>query len=382
LTFALLIFILTGEAFLRTFRPQKTYSTLLSLTGEQYREGEFIPFTLKPNYKAKMPSMEFPGKFVSKTTNSFGLRGKEITLDKPAGIKRILILGDSYTFGLYVGDDETYPAVLENLFLRDSEKVEVINAGYADGWSPDEHYAWLVNKGLRFKPDLVIYGFFIGNDIDGINESTWKERDKNGLPTKIINNSIYIDKFGRIRSKVKDNKTVGVEFVYKIPIIRESHLAIFFARIIETMTKKFEKQYANNGWGENPFEFILEEKSNEENSKREKLFQKLVKGMNSVAAENQAKFLLLMITINFQVDNSLLPKVIGNNNYSVKRNYFEEIKPILKENKIYYLDLLEEMRQNPSKYFPDNGEVHFNSKGHEFTANMLKETIDRMNLLK
>ncbi len=33
--------------------------------------------------------------------------------------------------------------------------------------------------------------------------------DKRGLPIKVINEDIYVDEHGIIRSKVKDEKTVG-----------------------------------------------------------------------------------------------------------------------------------------------------------------------------
>ena len=209
----LLIFLLIVSAFLeiaiRILRPQMTYSRLLLLTGEQYVKGGSIPFTLKPNYRALQPSQEYPEKMVKITTNSLGLRGKELRIGKAGGVKRILTLGDSYTFGVCVEDWETYPAVLERILNERGQKVEVVNAGYADGWSPDEHYVWLTKEGLKFKPDLILYGFFIGNDITDINLKNWVALDKKGLPTKIVNPNIYIDKLGRIRSRINDLKTVG-----------------------------------------------------------------------------------------------------------------------------------------------------------------------------
>lgn len=228
-------FLLAGvisEFAIRWMRPQMTFSRLTELLGEQYTTGDFIPFTLKPNYSAKSPSQEFSGKYVTVSTNKFGLRGKEISKAKPEKTKRILVLGDSYTFGVYVENYETYPWVLERFYNEDtrrSDKIEVINAGYADGWSPDEHYAWLVNRGLEFQPDIIVYGFFIGNDIppNGERKEYWVKYDNKNLPTKIVNTNICIDAFGRIKSKVKDDKTIGVEKIYSIPIVRESHLLIY-----------------------------------------------------------------------------------------------------------------------------------------------------------
>ena len=109
--------------------------------------------------------------------------------------------------------------MLEQLLGKEGYKVEVLNAGYTDGWSPDEHYVWLVHKGLKFQPDIIIYGSFIGNDIDGIIPENWVEKNDRSLPNKIVNNLITVDQFGRIRSKNADNKTVGTDYIYKIPIL-------------------------------------------------------------------------------------------------------------------------------------------------------------------
>lgn len=56
--------------------------------------------------------MEHPGRYVSITTNADGLRGRR-ELDPSK--QKVLVLGDSYTFGVYVDDDETYPAILNQL---------------------------------------------------------------------------------------------------------------------------------------------------------------------------------------------------------------------------------------------------------------------------
>lgn len=75
LVLAALLATLSSEALVRSFKPQMTYSRLQVMVGDQYAPGEFIPFTLKANYQARMPSMESPGQTVSVSTNSFGLRG-------------------------------------------------------------------------------------------------------------------------------------------------------------------------------------------------------------------------------------------------------------------------------------------------------------------
>ncbi len=331
------------EVMIRLIKPQLTYSTLLLLTGEQYVPSDIIPFSLKANYQSFQPSQEFSGKMVKIKTNSLGLRGRETTYNKPVGVKRILILGDSYTFGVYVEGEENYPSRLEKILQQQGKKIEVINAGYADGWSPDEHYVWLTKKGINFKPDLIIYGFFIGNDLTDINTDHWVDIDYNGLPKKIKNPDIYIDKTGRIRSKVKDAKTIEVKSIYNIPILRESHLLILLAKKIDYWRALASNHSSDRGWGEEPFPFILKEKNDEKMSSQEMNFLNIIKGMAEVARKNDAEFLILEIPLNFQVDPSFTKIVLGKQ-VSIKRDYFSEINPKLERLGIKYLNLLDKMK--------------------------------------
>ena len=88
------------------------------------------------------------------STNSKGIRGPEYSYDKAPGKKRILILGDSFTFGDEVSDAQTYPHYLQTL-LPDSE---FINLG-VHGYGHDQMLLYLEEEGLRYHPDLVILGF-------------------------------------------------------------------------------------------------------------------------------------------------------------------------------------------------------------------------------
>ncbi len=58
-------------------------------------------------------------------TNSRGLRDKEYDLNKTEGKKRIVIVGDSFTWGFGVNDDEIYSERLESMLSN----TEVINLG-------------------------------------------------------------------------------------------------------------------------------------------------------------------------------------------------------------------------------------------------------------
>jgi hypothetical protein len=94
--------------------------------------------------------------FADKTLNSdrFGLRGARDHSDFPGRAVRILVLGDSFTFGEGVSDDETYSAFLE-ASLPD---VEVLNGG-VHGYGHDQMLLALEDLGPKVHPDLVLLGF-------------------------------------------------------------------------------------------------------------------------------------------------------------------------------------------------------------------------------
>ena len=97
------------------------------------------------------------------TTNSKHLRDREYTYEKPEGWKRILVLGDSFTWGYGVANDDIFTEVLEERFENEGKQWEVLNAGVS-GWGTDQEYLYYVRDGVKFTPDIVVLAFYIGND--------------------------------------------------------------------------------------------------------------------------------------------------------------------------------------------------------------------------
>jgi hypothetical protein len=91
------------------------------------------------------------------TANSRGIRGRvEHEPGRRPGVRRVVVVGDSFTFGEGVGDDETFPARLQG---RLGPGVEVINLG-VHGYGHDQMLIHLREEGLRYEPDLVILGYY------------------------------------------------------------------------------------------------------------------------------------------------------------------------------------------------------------------------------
>lgn len=90
--------------------------------------------------------------------NRHGTRGADFAVPKPAGVLRLLSLGDSRTFGWGLAEEQTYSARLQALlqdYVGDRRRVEVINAG-VNAWSYQQMELYFRHVALGFQPDVVI----------------------------------------------------------------------------------------------------------------------------------------------------------------------------------------------------------------------------------
>ena len=106
-------------------------------------------------------------------TNGWGFRDVERQVKKSPNIKRILVLGDSFTFGAGVKRAaDLYPALLES---RLGSAWEVINTGRR-GLSTAQQLDYLLDQGLALEPDLLIVGHVL-NDVETEGMQEELERD-------------------------------------------------------------------------------------------------------------------------------------------------------------------------------------------------------------
>ena len=98
--------------------------------------------------------------------NNFGMRGPDITQDKPNDTYRIIIIGGSTTYGSgSTSDKTTIPGFLQEKIDNSGidQKVQVINAGIMGSTSIEEVHR-IKNDLVNFDPDMIII-------YDGVNDA-------------------------------------------------------------------------------------------------------------------------------------------------------------------------------------------------------------------
>lgn len=144
---------------------------------------EYI-FTLAENARTRFEFKvtEEETKEVAWNTSSQGLRDRDFGPKQP-GETRILLLGDSFTMGHTVDEEDTIGRLLER---RLAEKAllpspTVINGGMS-GAGVWQQWGILRDKGLALEPDWVILQVFMPNDIDNALEIVGKKPRAYNLP--------------------------------------------------------------------------------------------------------------------------------------------------------------------------------------------------------
>jgi lysophospholipase L1-like esterase len=158
-----------------------------------------------------------PGEFSHNPTwtialNSEGFRGTDFETAHHTQV-RVACVGDSWTFGMNVDQDRTYPAQLEMRLAAAHPKTtyEVMNFGVL-GYSSFQGLQLLSHRVLALHPDIVVIGF-------GMNDSEVAGyRDKDVIATKAA----------PLTRRMKDAVTDGAKDLETYKLLKYSALALKF----------------------------------------------------------------------------------------------------------------------------------------------------------
>ncbi len=156
LAISLLVSLLVGEIVLRVVGVKPLYVNPEQGTFWEYDSR--LGWHHRPGQRGRFAKEQFD---TSVLINQHGLRDHDYPEQRVEGMERVLVLGDSFTWGFGVEQEQIFTEVIE----KSEQDLEVINAGVS-GYSPDQELIWLREQGMHFQPDLVLL-VLSGNDVWG-----------------------------------------------------------------------------------------------------------------------------------------------------------------------------------------------------------------------
>lgn len=132
--------------------------------------------------------------------DSRGLRGDEPRPRDEVG-RRILVLGDSMTFGHGVAEEEAFPAVLETRLESAGETlpVEVVNAG-VKGYGTDQIFRLFVERLIDLSPDVVVWAAYVNDGFDDVRRPLYRLEEGELVPLDATKDPLY--RLGRANERL------------------------------------------------------------------------------------------------------------------------------------------------------------------------------------
>ena len=149
-----LVVLAGAEAYLRYTIPPMQEGQIY-----EYRADSKRLKVMKPNTAIKTYG-------VQTRTNNIGFRDNRAVLPpKAPGEYRIIVLGDSFTFGPGVAYENLWTSLLQDRLQQAHPQVTVINLG-VEGYNIIQYAAVLEEVGLSLEPDAVVLSLFPVNDFE------------------------------------------------------------------------------------------------------------------------------------------------------------------------------------------------------------------------
>ena len=280
--------------------------------------------------------------------NSKGIRDREFEIPKPDDVFRIIILGDSVTFGTEYPLELTYPKILEKLLNKKSGaniRYEVLNAGVC-AYNAVQKFLLLKNKLLDYEPDMVILQF--------LNDDYYR----NAVVLSGDNNLNQRDVFLSMGEYFSSNFPKLLSLPYSLDRLLMRHLATY-----RVLNKRLYDRLSMDDPDRFPVQAYKFAYTDMEESMRlnKAVFEKL----HELSRKRNFKVFLLLVP---ELKNdSRIDEWIKND---CPDKYGFSTIDLQEAFKARGVDL-ESLRIVP------NGTCHLNEKGHRITAEIIKERLER-----
>lgn len=304
--------------------------------------------------------------------NKLGFRDFEYSLKKLPDSKRILVLGDSMVFGMGVESSQSFPKILEtkiNQSSQSSRLTEVLNMGIL-GYGPLEYKNLYLGLGKKFNPNLIVVGFFLGNDSL---DSLWVDLNKRYIFLKALPDELI----------PYDNNQWLKEYSKLWIFLLQKYYSWVETQNIDTLKLVF-----NNDVKGQMLRQVQIEPTNYYMKKSWKITNDALNKLAFEANKNKAKLVILILPTKEQIipDEWIKVKKSGHNVdgrlYSDSGSR-KEILKLCEINSWNCLDLQDLMRaqENPKMLFLDD-DFHLSREGNEFVSGTLLNYLSQKNLLE
>jgi hypothetical protein len=171
-----LLALLFAELVLRLFVPIGSFRHISESGASWSQPHAQLAYVPTPGYRGRVEAPEFNHEIF---INQWGLRGREPRLEKDP----ILLVGDSFVFGIGVPEEQTIGARLGGAL---GDRVEVLNLG-VPGYSTRQYRLRLESilerlDRLKKKPQAIIVCFYLGATPSGANDLTGAVELEQALP--------------------------------------------------------------------------------------------------------------------------------------------------------------------------------------------------------
>ena len=334
--------------------------------------------------KRAMPGLE-PGQVAAGfVLNSRCLRTHEYSVERSGGL-RVVALGDSFTWGDVLFDD-TWPVQLQAGLRKTLNRndVEVISLGLP-GVGPKYYLRMWELEGRKLQPDLVVVGFFIGNDLTDHSKSRPKTSRhgwlvEHSLAVRAVRNLVLVARSGVNTDGEEGNEEVlqpatPGRLGYELPGHAEG-----FDPTHETFD---EEAFMRIEWRR--MAICLE-------SNRPMVWKLLrnaapfLKELDRSVKASGAELVIYLIPDEFQVNDELSTRLLEMHDTDPAefiRDMPQKIMArFLKQTDIHYIDGLQRFRaQNSTEnlFLPRN--THWNAAGNHLAATMMVDYLHTSGLL-
>ena len=337
---ALILILFLLEISLRLFFPQDL---------NYFKLDETLGYKGIPNMKTAFRIPEFS---TIVKLNEKGLRDYNHEYENNLGKYRILVLGDSMTFGYGVENNEAYPNVLENFLNEKESKYEIINAGVT-GWNTAQELAFLETEGLNYNPNMVLLGIM-----------------SNDIPTNYLDKNIFLLENGKL---VKNYPSYKFSLIQRVKNFLSSHSHLYnFIKTKTGLKTRVTKEKEEEK--ERVIKTALGIWDNTIDEAKEKTFL-LLKEMKTVLDERGISLVVVIIPIKEHIDEKKLQKMLKTYSIGEEINiskYRLSVSDYLKSENIQYIDLFDPMKKlNKNNDFYYDYDGHLNKEGQTIVAKII-----------